>query len=73
MYNNIISSNQGQKWYQNHLEKQNILIENFGDFWNKDANNNIVPYLGFSGHLSKFYCLNDGKHYDSKQAGFKNY
>ena len=69
-YNNVISTAQGQTWYKNHIETQRFLIEEYSEFWNRDADNNIVPYLGYKGHLSTFYCLNDGKTYNSTQVGF---
>jgi hypothetical protein len=70
-YNNVINTEQGQRWYQQHVQRQKTLINEYDGFWNVDAYNNPVPYLGYKGHLSNFYCLNDGKIYDSTQVGYK--
>lgn len=70
-YNNVISTSQGQRWYQQHVETQKLLINEYSDFWNLDEYQNPVPYLGYKGNLSTFYCLNDGLSYDSSQVGYK--
>jgi hypothetical protein len=70
-YKNVINTSQGTRWYQQHVEAQKLLISEYSDFWNVDAHNNPVPYLGYKGHLSNFYCLNDGLIYDSSQVGYK--
>jgi hypothetical protein len=70
-YNNVINTSEGQRWYQNHVDTQKILVEEYSDFWNLDTQGNPVPPLGHRGHLSNFYCLNDGLIYDSTQTGYK--
>lgn len=70
-FKNVINTDQGQRWYQQHVDVQKMLVTEYSDFWNVDAYNNPVPYLGYKGHLSNFYCLNDGLIYDSTQTGYK--
>jgi hypothetical protein len=69
-YNNVINSDQGQRWYNNYLQTQRAVVEEYTEFWNTDAHGDPLPYWGFKGHLSKFYCLNDGLVYDSSDIGW---
>ena len=70
-YKNVINSTQGQQWHKNFKTTMTALVQEHTDEWNKDSFGNVVPAnLGRKGYLSKFYCLNDGKIYDSVQAGW---
>jgi hypothetical protein len=72
-YRNVITSAEGQQWYKNYRTTMDTMIQEHADEWNTDPHGNIVPAsFGRRGHLSKFYCLNDGKGYDSTQVGYSN-
>jgi hypothetical protein len=52
--------------YHSKFDARNLLLSK-----NSFVCGNVVPpTVGRKGHLSKFYCLNDGKIYDSMQAGW---
>lgn len=69
-YKNVINSQDGQSWYHRYQESQRDLISQFPDFWNVDHRGQPAPYLGYRGHVSKFYCLDDGLAYDSAPLNF---
>lgn len=69
-YRNVINSVEGTLWFNRYQQSQRDLISCFPDFWNRDSTGQIAPYLGYRGHVSKFYCLNDGLAYDSTEVGF---
>ena len=70
-YKNVITSNEGQQWHKNFKTTMTAMIQEHTDEWNTDSVGNVVPpTVGRKGHLSKFYCLNDGKIYDSTQVGW---
>ena len=70
-YRNVINSAEGEQWYKNYKTTMNAMIQEHTDEWNTDPFGNIVPAaFGRRGHLSKFYCLNDGKYYNSTQAAY---
>jgi hypothetical protein len=70
-YRNVINSAEGEQWYKNYKITMNAMIQEHTDEWNTDPFGNIVPAaFGRRGHLSKFYCLNDGKYYNSTQAAY---
>lgn len=70
-YRNVINSAEGEQWYKNYRTSMNTMIQEHTDEWNTDPYGNIVPAtFGRRGHLSKFYCLNDGKSYNSSQVGY---
>lgn len=67
-YKNTISTPEGQTWKKNYDHTIRAMMAISDDQWNVDKLGNIVPMFGRKGHLSKFYCLNDGLAYDSTQA-----
>jgi len=67
-YNNVINTDQGQRWHKNYINTMQAMIEISDDQWNLDRFGNAVPILGRKGHLSQFYCLNDGLKYNSVEA-----
>ena len=69
-YRNVINSAQGQHWHKNFKISMTSMLRDHEDEWNTDQFGNIVAAFGRKGHLSKFYCLTDGKIYDSTQAGY---
>jgi hypothetical protein len=69
-YNNVITSAEGQHWHKNFKTTMTAMIREHSDEWNTDPFGNIVAVFGRKGHLSKFYCLNDGKTYTSQDAGW---
>lgn len=69
-YHNVITTAQGQKWYNNYKNTMQSMIQRYPDYWNVDAAGNPAPTLGPKGHVSKFYCLNDGLAYDSAVVGY---
>ncbi|NDH69657.1 MAG: hypothetical protein EBY22_17530, partial [Gammaproteobacteria bacterium] len=64
-YHNVINTDQGQRWHKNYSNTMRAMIDISDEQWNVDRFGNPVPILGRKGHLSKFYCLNDGLVYDS--------
>jgi len=72
-YRNVITSAEGQQWYKNYRTTMNTMIQEHTDEWNTDPHGNVVPAsFGRQGHLSKFYCLDDGKSYNSMQVSYSN-
>lgn len=71
-YKNVISSAEGQHWYKNFRTTMTAMLRDHNDEWNTDQFGNVVAAFGRKAHLSKFYCLNDGKIYDSTQVGWIN-
>ena len=70
-YRNVISSAEGQKWYKNYKKTITAMVREHADDWNTDPYGNICPpEWSRKGFLSKFYCLTDGKTYDSTQVGW---
>jgi hypothetical protein len=69
-YKNVITSAEGQHWHKNFKTTMTAMIQEHSDEWNTDPFGNIVAAFGRKGHLSKFYCLNDGKTYTSQDAGW---
>ena len=70
-YQNVIRSVEGEQWYKNYRTTMSTMIQEHADEWNTDPYGNIVPAtFGRRGHLSRFYCLNDGKNYSSTQVGY---
>ena len=67
-YKNTINTEQGQRWKKNFDNSVRAALSIAKDQWNLDSMGNPVPSLGRKGHLSKFYCLNDGRAYDSVDA-----
>jgi hypothetical protein len=67
-YNNTINTDSGQRWKKNYDNTIRAMLNISNDQWNPDRAGNPVPPFGRKGHLSKFYCLNDGIAYDSTQA-----
>ena len=69
-YKNVINSAEGQQWHKNYKTSMTAMIQEHSDEWNTDQFGNVVAVFGRKGHLSKFYCLNDGKTYTSQDAGW---
>jgi hypothetical protein len=70
-YKNVINSVEGETWHKNFKTTMSAIIQDHGDEWNTDSFGNIVPAtFGRKSHLSKFYCLDDGKTYDSTNVGY---
>ena len=70
-YQNVINSAEGEQWYKNYNTTMTAMIQEHPDEWNTDPSGNIVPAsFGRKGHLSKFYCLDDGKSYNSTQVAY---
>lgn len=67
-FKNIVTTSEGEKWIKNYQRSMQDMLLISKDQWNVDALGNPAPPLGRKGHLSKFYCLNDGVAYDSIQA-----
>jgi len=67
-YNNTINTDQGKRWKKKYDNTVQALLAIADGQWNLDKMGNQVPHMGRKGHLSKFYCLNDGLTYDSIQA-----
>jgi len=67
-YKNTINTPEGKMWKKNYDHTIRAMIAISDDQWNVDKLGNVVPMFGRKGHLSKFYCLNDGLAYDSTQA-----
>ena len=71
-YKNVINSAEGQQWHKNFKTTMTSMLQEHSDEWNTDQFGNIVAVFGRKGHLSKFYCLNDGKTYNSEDAGWSD-
>jgi len=70
-FKNVINSAEGQQWYKNYKTTMAAMVHEHSDEWNTDPLGNIVPpVFGRIGHVSKFYCLNDGAAYNSTQVGY---
>jgi hypothetical protein len=69
-YKNVITSAEGQQWHKNYKTTMTAMIQEHSDEWNTDQFGNVVAAFGRKGHLSKFYCLNDGKTYTPQDAGW---
>ena len=67
-FKNVVNTSEGEKWIKNYSQNMQNIISISSNEWNVDKLGNPVPALGRKGHLSKFYCLNDGLAYDSTQA-----
>jgi hypothetical protein len=69
-YESVANTTEGERWFKNYQRNMDFVTREFSDFWNTDSRGRPVPFMGPKGHYSKFYCLNDGKSYDSTQIGF---
>jgi len=70
-FRNVINSTEGQRWHRNYKKTMDAMIHDHAEDWNTDPFGNICPpEYARKGFLSKFYCLNDGKTYDSIEAGW---
>jgi len=67
-FKNVVNTPEGDQWMKHYKRNITSIISTFGDEWNVDKLGNPVPAFGRKGHLSKFYCLNDGRAYDSVDA-----
>jgi len=73
-YRNVINSAEGQQWYNNYRTTIDTMIQEHADEWNTDLHGNSVPAtFGRRAHLSRFYCLNDGKNYNSTDVGYVSF
>jgi hypothetical protein len=68
-FKNVVNTTEGQDWLKNYKRNINEMLLLSPGQWNVDQLGNPVPSFGRKGHLSKFYCLNDGMAYDSTQTG----
>jgi hypothetical protein len=67
-FKNVVNTSEGDKWIKIYQRNIKSVIELARDEWNVDKLGNPVPAFGRKGHYSKFYCLNDGRAYDSVDA-----
>ena len=67
-FKNVVNTPEGDRWMKHYKRNITSIIATSGDEWNVDKFGNPVPAFGRKGHLSRFYCLNDGRSYDSVDA-----
>jgi hypothetical protein len=67
-YNNTINTDAGKRWKKNYDNSIRAMLAISDGQWNLDKSGNPVPPFGRRGHLTKFYCLNDGLAYDPAEA-----
>jgi hypothetical protein len=67
-YKNVINTPEGDNWFSKYQRiMARLTTDEFNGYWNTDLEGNLVPNLGVKGHYSKFYCMTDGKNYDSTE------
>jgi hypothetical protein len=70
-FKNVQNTDHGKWWHKQYLTLMSTITRDFSDFWNVNAYGDLTPSLGYKGHLSKFYCLNDNRSYNSTEVGFQ--